>query len=98
MIEVRQTATFREWFERLRDQRAQSRIAKRIANVQAGLLGDVKFFGGIGELRIDYGPGYRVYFVQRGAVLVILLHGGDKNSQARDIGKAKALADELEDL
>jgi putative addiction module killer protein len=97
MIEVRQTATFREWFEQLRDQRAQSRIAKRIATVQAGLLGDVKFFDGIGELRIDYGPGYRVYFVQRGAVLVILLHGGDKSSQARDIRKAKVLAEELED-
>ena len=97
MIEVRQTTAFREWFERLRDQRAQSRIARRIANVQAGLLGDAKFFDGIGELRIDYGPGYRVYFVQRGAVLVILLQGGDKSSQARDIRKAKALADELED-
>jgi len=97
MIEVRQTPTFREWFERLRDQRAQSRIAKRIANVQAGFLGDVKFFDGIGELRIDYGPGYRVYFFQRGAVLVILLQGGDKSSQARDIRKAKVLADELED-
>jgi len=61
------------------------------------LLGDAKFFDGIGELRIDYGPGYRVYLVRRGDVLVILLCGGDKRSQRRDIKRAKAMAKELED-
>jgi putative addiction module killer protein len=97
MIEVRQTAVFREWFADLKDQRAQSRIARRIATVQTGLLGDAKFFDGIGELRIDYGPGYRVYFVRKGAVVVILLCGGEKSTQARDIRKAKAMAAELEE-
>jgi putative addiction module killer protein len=63
--------------------------------VEAGLLGDVKFFDGIGELRIDYGPGYRVYFVRRGTVLIILLCGGDKSSQQRDIAAAKTLAEGL---
>lgn len=75
---------------RLRHGRSQ-----RIARVEAGLLGDVKFFGGIGELRVDYGPGYRVYFAQRGPVLVILLCGGDKSSQDRDIETAKTMAKEL---
>ena len=92
MIEVRQTIVFREWHEGLRDRRAASRIAQRIARVEAGLLGDVKFFGGIGELRVDYGPGYRVYFVQRGDIVTILLCGGDKASQDDDIVLAKAMA------
>ena len=74
MIEVRRITEFREWHKGLRDQRA----AKRIARLEAGLFGDVKFFDGIGELRVDYGPGYRVYFVQRGKVLILLLCGGDK--------------------
>ncbi|WP_186424662.1 type II toxin-antitoxin system RelE/ParE family toxin [Pannonibacter sp. I15F10I1] len=93
MIEVRQTAVFRGWFAELKDLRARSRIA----TVQSGLLGDVKFFDGIGELRIDYGPGYRVYFVRKGAVVIILLCGGDKGSQARDIRKAKMMAADLEE-
>lgn len=63
--------------------------------LESGLLGDVKFFDGIGELRVDYGPGYRVYFVQRGAVLIILLCGGDKSSQARDIKAAQVLAKDI---
>lgn len=71
------------------------RIAQRIVRVEAGLLGDAKFFDGIGELRIDYGPGYRVYFVRRGPVLIILLCGGDKSSQKRDIRKAIELAKEV---
>jgi putative addiction module killer protein len=66
MIEVRHHPLFRTWLDGLSDRRAQERIAQRIVRVQAGLLGDAKFFDGIGELRIDYGPGYRVYFVQRG--------------------------------
>ncbi len=97
MIDVRQTTVFRDWLEGLRDRRAQERIAQRIVRLQAGLLGDAKFFNGIGELRVDHGPGYRVYFVQRGAVVIVLLCGGDKGSQSRDIRRAKALASELED-
>lgn len=71
--------------------------ASAILRLRSGLLGDAKFFDGIGELRIDYGPGYRVYLVRRGDVLVILLCGGDKRSQRRDIKRAKAMAKELED-
>lgn len=97
MIEVRQTTIFREWIQGLSDQRAQGRIAQRIARLEAGLFGDAKFFDGIGELRVDYGPGYRVYFVQRGKVLVVLLCGGNKGSQKRDIKRAKAMVEELED-
>jgi putative addiction module killer protein len=95
VIEVRQTQTFSKWYKGLRDPLAARKIAIRIARVQAGLLGDVKYFDGIGELRIDYGPGYRMYFVRRGAVLVILLCGGDKSGQKRDIANAKAVAMEL---
>ena len=76
---------------------ARARIGDRILRLRSGLLGDAKFFDGIGELRIDYGPGYRVYLVRRGDVLVILLCGGDKRSQRRDIKRAKAMAKELED-
>lgn len=96
MIEVRQTAVFRDWLDGLKDRRAQERIAQRIVRLQAGLLGDAKFFDGIGELRVDHGPGYRVYFVRRGTVLVILLCGGDKSTQVKDIGKAKEMAEDLE--
>lgn len=96
MLEVRQTTVFKRWLEGLRDKRAVERIAQRIVRLQAGLFGDAKFFDGIGELRIDHGPGYRVYFVQRGSVVVILLLGGDKGSQSRDIQKAKELALDLE--
>lgn len=97
MIEIRQTTVFRDWFEGLKDRRAQERIAQRMVRLQAGLFGDVKFFDGIGELRVDHGPGYRVYFVRRDGVVIVLLCGGDKRSQRRDIGRAKALAQELED-
>ena len=95
MIEVRQSVSFIEWHRNLRDRVAARRIATRIARVEAGLLGDVKYFDGIGELRIDHGPGYRVYFVQRGAVLVILLCGGDKSTQKRYIAAAIAMSKEL---
>ena len=95
MIEVRRTDEFRDWLKSLKDIRAAARVEIRIARVEAGNLGDVKFFDGIGELRIDYGPGYRVYFVQRGKVLVILLCGGDKSSQKSDIKKALAMAKEV---
>lgn len=95
MIDVRQTDEFAAWFEGLVDVRAKKRIAQRIVRLQAGLFGDAKTFSGIGELRIDYGPGYRVYFVRHGQSVVILLCGGDKSSQQRDIGRAIAMAKEV---
>ncbi|MEA2738881.1 MAG: hypothetical protein QOH05_2188 [Acetobacteraceae bacterium] len=98
MIEVRQTPFFRKWIDELRDRRAAESIAQRIVRLQSGLIGDAKAVGGgVSELRVDHGPGYRVYFVQRGAVLIILLCGGDKRSQLRDIVRARTLAQELED-
>ncbi len=96
MSEVRQTERFAGWIGALRDVRAKARIAARLLRLGQGLLGYVKPVGeGVSELRIDYGPGYRVYFVRRGEMLVILLCGGDKASQNRDIVDAKALAREV---
>ena len=95
MIEIQQTAHFSKWYLSLKDRRAAERIALRLVRLQSGLFGDVKFFDGIGELRVDYGPGYRVYFVQRGDVLVILLCGGDKSTQRRDIARALDMAKEV---
>jgi putative addiction module killer protein len=95
MIEVRQTPQFKAWLDALRDVAAKRKIAQRIVRVQSGLLGDAKYFDGIGELRIDFGPGYRLYFLRRGTELIILLCGGDKSSQKRDIAAAKALAKEV---
>lgn len=97
MLEVRQTPEFEAWLDGLSDQMAAARIAARIVRLRNGLLGDVKpVGGGISELRVDHGPGYRVYFVQRGAVLIVLLCGGDKRTQERDIARAKAMAAQLE--
>ncbi|HNI86343.1 MAG TPA: type II toxin-antitoxin system RelE/ParE family toxin [Piscinibacter sp.] len=96
MLEVRQTAIYAEWFAALRDRQAKVRIDIRIRRLSLGNPGDVKPVGeGVSELRVDYGPGYRVYFVQRGKEFVVLLAGGDKSSQDRDIRQAKALAREL---
>lgn len=95
MIEVRRTTVFIEWLQRLRDRRAQERIAQRLVRLQAGLFGDAKYFDGIGELRIDHGPGYRVYFVRKGDVIVILLCGGDKSTQSKDIERAVTMAKEI---
>lgn len=95
MIRVIETAEFTDWLENLRDVNAQLRIAARISRAQDGNLGDVKFFDGIGEMRIDYGPGYRVYFVKRGQAIIFLLSGGQKGSQRRDIGRALELAKEV---
>jgi putative addiction module killer protein len=93
MIEVRQTVEYAEWFKSLRDRQARARINTRIRRLSLGNPGDVKPVGeGVSELRIDYGPGYRVYFVQRGETLVILLAGGDKRTQNRDIKTALELA------
>ncbi|USI72728.1 type II toxin-antitoxin system RelE/ParE family toxin [Sphingomonas morindae] len=87
------TAAFQAWFDGLRDQATRSRIAGRILRIEAGQMGDVKSVGGgVSELRIHHGPGYRLYFTRRGAETIILLAGGDKDSQARDIAQAKALA------
>jgi putative addiction module killer protein len=97
MIEVRQTETYAAWFARLRDSQARSRILVRIRRLSLGNAGDVKPVGeGVSELRIDYGPGYRVYYTRRGSAIVILLCGGMKPSQEGDIREAKTLARELE--
>lgn len=96
MLEVRQTDVYAQWFRRLRDKEAKARINVRIRRLSLGNPGDVRAVGeGVSELRIDYGPGYRVYFVQRGQFLAILLAGGDKSTQDQDIEKARNLAREL---
>jgi len=96
MWEVRQSAEFETWLLGLRDKVARAIIVRRIARVAGGNLGDVKAVGGgVSELRIDHGPGFRVYFVRRGESLIVLLCGGDKGSQARDIARAQALAQEI---
>lgn len=92
MPEIIKTDTFDAWLSALRDVRAQARVQNRIDRLALGNAGDAKFFDGIGELRIDYGPGYRVYFLPRGAVLVVLLCGGDKSTQKDDTKTARKLA------
>ena len=96
MIEIRQTEIYSRWFNSLRDRQAKARIDIRIRRLSTGNPGDVKPVGqGVSELRIDYGPGYRVYFVQRGETLIILLAGGDKRTQEQDIKTALDLAQDL---
>ena len=93
MFEVRQTATFRGWLLGLRDLRARTQIIRRIDRAEAGNFGDVAPIGeGVSEMRIHQGPGYRVYFVQRGQTLILLLCGGDKSSQPTDIRRALQMA------
>jgi len=95
-MEVRKTETYAEWIDCLHDIRARARILARIERLGLGNPGDVEpVGGGVSELRIHYGPGYRVYFKQQGRELVILLAGGDKRSQAKDIKKALSLARNL---
>jgi putative addiction module killer protein len=95
-IEVRQTDVFATWFAELRDREARARINARIRRLSLGNPGDVKPVGsGVSEMRIDHGPGYRVYFVARGDVVIILLCGGDKRTQDRDIKRALELAREV---
>jgi len=95
VIEVRQTSVFSAWLLKLSDQKARFRILARIRRVSLGNFGDVKPVGdGVSELRIDFGPGYRVYLAQRGNSLVLLLVGGSKKTQTADIAKAKKLAKE----
>ncbi|KQT07207.1 MAG: type II toxin-antitoxin system RelE/ParE family toxin [Bradyrhizobium sp.] len=96
MLEVRQTDTFASWLRALKDANAVARIAARIRRLELGNLGDVKPVGeGVSELRIDYGPGYRIYFIQQGNTVVILLCGGDKRTQNKDIRTAKRMAKEV---
>lgn len=95
-MEIRATETYSRWYRRLRDQGARTRIANRILRLAEGNPGDVApVGGGVSELRINYGPGYRVYYVQRGQRLIILLAGGDKDTQSRDIVVARHLAREM---
>lgn len=97
MIEVLQTEAFKAWLSGLRDRQAFLAIGVRLARLARGLLGDHRPLGdGVSELRIHFGPGYRIYVARRGEKLIVLLHGGDKGSQARDIEKAKAIARSLE--
>lgn len=94
--EVRQTDDFSRWLEKLRDRQARARVLVRIRRLSLGDPGDVVPVGeGISELRIDYGPGYRVYYKQCGSTLVVLLAGGDKRTQQRDIERARDLARRL---
>jgi putative addiction module killer protein len=98
MIEIRKTEIFSKWFDGLKDRRAKARIQARIDRVEMGNFGDVAPVGeGVSELRIFYGPGYRVYFIQRGSVIVILLSGGAKSTQTSDIRQAKEIAKQIED-
>ena len=96
MLEIRQTERFAKWFSRLRDRTARARIQARIDRARFGNLGDVKSVGaGVSEMRIDVGPGYRLYFARRGDRLIVLLCGGDKSSQQKDIREATSLVAEL---
>jgi putative addiction module killer protein len=96
VVAIRQTEVFADWLSKLRDRQAVARINARIRRLSLGNPGDVKPVGsGVSEMRIDYGPGYRVYFIERGTALIVLLAGGDKRTQDRDIKTAVALAGEL---
>ena len=93
MIEIRQTLEFAKWFATLRDKTAQKRVQARIDRMQIGGFGDCEPVGfGVSEARIHYGGGYRIYFIQQGKTLVVLLAGGDKSTQRRDIARAIELA------
>ncbi len=95
-MEIRQTGLFAKWLRGLRDVRARARVLVRVERLGAGNPGDVKSVGhGVYELKIDYGPGYRVYYKQQGRAIVILLSGGDKRTQAKDIKRAIQLAADL---
>lgn len=97
ILEIRQTLAFAEWLAALKDSVARKSIGRRLARLELGLLGDWKPVGdGVAELRFDHGPGYRVYFARHGDVVIILLCGGDKGSQSRDIARAKAMLADLE--
>ncbi len=99
MVEVRKSDTYEHWFRKLKDRQAQARINARIRRIaESGYFGDVKSVrDGISEMRIDHGPGYRIYFMQRGSMLVVLLAGGDKSTQDADIHKAIKMVREWRD-
>jgi putative addiction module killer protein len=98
MFMIRRTRDYADWIKTLKDFRAQARIADRIDRLAAGNPGDVKPVGeGVSELRINYGPGYRVYFVRDGSIVYVLLGGGDKSTQDKDIRLAKKLAQQLKE-
>ena len=93
VIDIVESGTFKRWVRRLRDRRAVARINARLRNVSIGNFGDIRSIGdGISEMRIRYGPGYRLYFIRRGSTVVVLLCGGEKGTQQRDIERAKRLA------
>lgn len=93
MIEIQTSATFDKWLSGLRDRDARNRIIIRIKRLADGNFGDCKSIGGgLFELRLSFGPGYRVYFIRHGETIVVLLNGGDKDSQQRDIERAKSIA------
>jgi putative addiction module killer protein len=96
MVEVRQSGEFRNWLRHLKDDNAVARIVARIRRMEQGNFGDTKSVGaGVMEMRVDYGPGYRIYYVHRGAEIVILLCAGDKRRQQRDIERAQAMARDM---
>ncbi|MCK9197292.1 MAG: type II toxin-antitoxin system RelE/ParE family toxin [Syntrophales bacterium] len=98
MIEIRQTETYRKWFDSLKDRSARMRIDIRIRRISLGNYGDVKPVGeGVFEIRIDYGPGYRIYYLRKKNTVIILLLGGDKSTQSKDIQKAHELAQRVEE-
>lgn len=98
MIQIQQTEAYAKWFLGLRDRVARARIDVRIRRLSLGNAGDAKPVGdGVSELRVDHGPGYRIYFTQRGEVVIVLLAGGDKSTQDKDIRNAKALAKDLKE-
>ena len=98
MYTVRQTQEFVAWLDKLKDKRAQVRIAARLRQVEAGSLGDWQpIEGEVSEMRVNYGPGYRLYFVRRGRIIVVMLNAGDKSRQKTDIGRALKRAAELGD-
>lgn len=97
MYIVQLTPEFRDWLDALADTRAQVRIATRLRLVEAGTLGDWRPVGEkVSELRVDVGPGYRLYFTRQGNIVIVMLAGGDKSTQKRDIGRAQRLAENLE--
>ena len=99
MLEIRKSDTYEQWFRKLKDRQAQARINARIRRIEeSGHFGDIKpVRAGVSEMRIDHGPGYRIYFMQRGSVLVVLLAGGDKRTQDADIKAAIRIAKDWKD-
>jgi putative addiction module killer protein len=98
LVDLIRSDVFDHWLSRLRDRQARSRILVRLDRLATGNPGDVKPVGdGISEMRIDYGPGYRVYYVRRGEIVIILLCGGDKSTQPRDVAQAKRIASAWKD-